>query len=124
MHRLALSLAVCLHAAVSFAALEIAEALDGALSVVRDGKPVIEDIAVNAGEVPKSEVRSSFEKLSDGSKVWNRWCEVRDRRYRLEVARRSDGAVEITIAGQMEGSSRFRTRAVVLKIQKKKALIS
>ena len=110
-----LLLAVCLCTASSFSALEIVESPSGALTVVRDGKTIIEDIAVNAGEVPGSEIRSSFELLPDGSKVWNRWCEACDRRYRLEVAQRSDGAVEITLAGQMEGSSRFRTRAVYLR---------
>ena len=115
MRRMTLLLAVCLCTASSFSALEIVESPSGALTVVRDGKTIIEDIAVNAGAVPGSEIRSSFELLPDGSKVWNRWCEACDRRYRLEVAQRSDGAVEITLAGQMEGSSRFRTRAVYLR---------
>ena len=51
-------------------------------------------MSVDRGNVDDSDVKSSFATLADGTRVWNRWSEVKDRRFRLEVAERADGAVE------------------------------
>lgn len=89
---------------------------DGLLSVVCGGRTVVSSLTVDRGDVGDGDVRTSYAELPDGSKVWNRWSEVRDRRFRLEVAKRADGAVEITLAGQMEPSSACRRRILDLHL--------
>lgn len=96
-------------------ALEVVEK-DGIFSVVRDGTAVVTGIAVDRGDVGSDDVKTSFATLSDGTKVWNRWSEVRDRRFRLEVAQRADGAVEISMSAQMEPSSKCRRRFLDLML--------
>ena len=76
--------------------------VDAALSVVqrgsgfridRDGKPLVNAVVVENGkngEVGKDEAKMSFCKSARFGKVWNRWLERSDGRYRLEVAERSD----------------------------------
>lgn len=104
-------------AANCFAALTVVEhPADGGLRILRDGKPIVESVAVGLGGDGKMpQPQRSFVVREDGAKVWNRWCEERERRYRLEVAQRADGAVEITLSGQMEGSSPYRARTVHLR---------
>ena len=82
---------------------------DGVLKVLRDGKVLVDSIAVERG-VDSSDVKSSCTSLADGTRVWNRWSEVKDRRFRLEVAERTDGAIEITMTGQADADSAVRDR--------------
>lgn len=102
-------------AASARTALEVVER-DGVLSVTRDGRTVVSSVAVDRGDVGSDDVKGSFAEQPDGTKVWNRWSEVRDRRFRLEVAKRADGAVEITLAGQMEPESACRKRHLDLHL--------
>ena len=82
---------------------------NGVLKVLRGGRVVVDSIGVERG-VDAADVKSSCTKRADGTRVWNRWSEVRDRRFRLEVAERSDGAVEITMTGQADADSAVRDR--------------
>ena len=90
---------------------------DGVLSV-RDGdRVVVSQVAAYRGEgVDETGSRRSFATLADGTKVWNRWSEARDGRYRLEVAERPDGAVEITLLGTVSPFDAIRTRALALTV--------
>lgn len=96
-------------------ALDVVER-DGVLSIVRGDETVVSALTVDRGDVGDEDVRTSFAALPDGSKVWNRWSDVCDRRFRLEVAKRVDGAVEISVAGQMEPSSSCRRRFLDLHL--------
>lgn len=96
-------------------ALDVVER-DGVLSIARGNETIVSALTVDRGDVGNEDVQMSFRALPDGSKVWNRWSEVRDRRFRLEVAKRIDGAVEITVAGQMEPSSSCRRRFLDLHL--------
>ena len=73
----------------------------GRLCVMRNGEVLVSEVSVDRGGIDDGDVKHSSAVLSDGTRVWNRWSEVEDRRFRLEVAERSDGAVEITMMGQM-----------------------
>ena len=96
------SAALCVVGLRAFA-LDVVER-DGQFSVLRDGSPIVTGISVDCGGMGRDDVRASFAEMDDGSKVWNRWSEVRDRRFRLEVAKRADSAVEISMSAQMEPS--------------------
>ena len=71
--------------------------------IKRNGKVLFESLQVETS-VPLSKlpVKNSFQTLKDGSKVWNRWCEERGNRFRLEVADKSDNTIEITLSGENE----------------------
>ena len=113
MGRFLLAAACCLPCVV-FATLTVSEK-DGEFTVLRDGKVIIRRIWVDlGGDGSRPETRRSFATLPSGTKVWNVWSEETDKRYRLEIAERSDGAVEMTLVGQMEGASKFRTRRLYL----------
>lgn len=86
----------------------------GNLSIRRDGREFIRSIAVEAGS--PADVRRSFTTLSDGTRVWNRWSEEPKSSFRLEVADRADGAVEITFAGQVPFDAADRKRYVRMEI--------
>ena len=102
------------------AALTVEERGEG-FAVLRDGTVVVEDVRVDLGPNAGPDdagraAQRSFATLADGSRVWNRWNETRDRRFRLEVAERADGAVEISVLGQAEISSDIRLRKLELKV--------
>ena len=107
--------AVTAAAAVAQGALKVEER-NGRLRVLRNGAELVSSVSVDRGDVDASDIRSSCEMLADGTKVWNRWSEVKDRRFRLEVAERSDGAIEITMTGQMEFESKIRRRLLNLDL--------
>lgn len=88
----------------------------GQLCVERNGKELISSIAVDRGGIGQEDVQTSFTVLQDGSRVWNRWSEQNDRRFRLEVAARADGAVEITLLGSADADSQVRNRYLNLAI--------
>lgn len=74
-----------------------------AFDVLRGDEVVARDIRVDRGaDVGTNDVRSSFFVRPDGTRVWNRWSEVADRRFRMEVGARADGAVEITFASETD----------------------
>ena len=103
--------AVAMECGTALAALTVEEK-DGAFRVLRDGKPVIERLMVDlgGGGVAKDLKRSYAEKAGVG-KVWNVWSEEPDFRHRLEVVERTDGAVELTLAGQAaDGPTPYRAR--------------
>ena len=102
-------------ATAAFGALDVVER-DGNLCIVRDGKTIVESIRLDGCDFPDAEAKTSFTTTKDGSRVWNRWCEDEARAVRLEVAARADGAVEITMAGQVPWDAKNRRRAVILGI--------
>ena len=111
-------LAVVVLTVAAFAArgaLQVGE-VEGRLRVLRDGVTLVSAMSVDRGSVDDSDVKSSFATLTDGTRVWNRWSEVKDRRFRLEVAERADGAVEITMSGQSDADSTLRTRMLNLDV--------
>ena len=99
----------------AFGALDVVER-DGGLSVVRDGKTIVESIRLDGCDFPDGDAKTSFTMTKDGSRVWNRWCEDPARAIRLEVAARADGAVEITMAGQVPWDAKNRRRALRVDI--------
>ncbi len=88
----------------------------GRLCVLRNGRVLVSEISVDRGGIGDGDIRCSSAVMQDGTRVWNRWSEVKDRRFRLEVAARSDGAVEITMMGQMGPDSKVRRRLLCLDI--------
>ena len=91
------------------AALSVVER-NGTIQVERDGQPLVRSISVDRGALDGRDVRRSTVVAKDGSKVWNVWSEDEGRKFRLEVAERKDGAVEITMAGHVDGESASRLR--------------
>ncbi|MBE6366355.1 MAG: hypothetical protein E7052_00385 [Lentisphaerae bacterium] len=71
--------------------------------IKRNNQVLFETVEVKTS-VPLDQlpVQESFQTLPDGSKVWNRWCEKRGNRFRLEVADKSNNTIEITLAGENE----------------------
>ena len=99
----------------AFATLRVHEK-DGNLSVVRNGRVLISDIVPDRGNVRGDDVKSSYVEMPDGARVWNRWSEDPDCRFRLEVADRSDGAIEITFMGEADTVSGCRRRMIHLDL--------
>ena len=88
---------------------------DGGFAVMRDGVRVA-FARVDLGTGVPSNPKSSFAEKPDGEKAWNVWCEDEHLRYRMEAAVRADGAVEITVGGEMKCDSPYRTRRLLLTI--------
>lgn len=89
---------------------------DGTFKVMRNGKVLVSAVVADRGCTDRQDVKSSFVRKDDGSKVWNRWSEKRDGRFRLEIAERADGAVEITMLGQVDPEDRIRRRTLRLEL--------
>ena len=86
----------------------------GCVEILRDGVAVARArVDLGAGVTPDD--RTSFDD-SAGAKVWNRWCEREDLRYRFECAKRADGAIELTMSGEMKCNSPWRTRQLRLTV--------
>ena len=83
-------------------------------TIERDGKPFVSSITVDNGMKTAKGVKTSFCKSARFGKVWNRWLEDHDGRYRLEVAERPDGSIEITFAGEVDPYDVNRARLVRL----------
>lgn len=83
---------------------------------MRDGKVLVSSIAFDCGDFGADEIKSSYVERPDGTRVWNRWSEAFDRRFRLEAAERADGAVEITLMGEVPYGSDCRRRMAYLEI--------
>ncbi|MBO5940289.1 MAG: hypothetical protein J6R18_03725 [Kiritimatiellae bacterium] len=91
--------------------------IDGEFRVLRGARVLVSAVVADRGVSDAcSEVKSSIVQKPDGTKVWNRWCEKSDGRFRLEVAERADGAVEITMLGQVDPEDKIRTRRYRLQI--------
>jgi len=88
---------------------------NGTFDVLREGRPVA-SCSVKRGACDEADVKSSVVTLPTGTRVWNRWSESRDRRFRLEVAEREDGAVEVTMSGEADADSDCRQRWLELRI--------
>lgn len=93
---------------------------DDGFVVKRDGIVIIDSVAMKfrAGVTPAS-VKKSYEELIDGSKVWNEWNEDQEIKYRMEVAQRADGAIELTMSGE---DNVLQTNMRILSISVKKEL--
>lgn len=112
--RMGLAVAFASMALSASAMLDVIET-NGTFAVMRDGRTIVQGVKADlGGDGRRPEERRSFSSLPDGSKVWNVWSEQPDRRYRLEIARRADGAVEMTLAGQTAAGSPYTTRRLYL----------
>ena len=107
--------AVSIAAVAAHGALRVVEK-DGSFSILRDGATVVESIRVDRGDVPDDDVKSTFAVTKDATRAWNRWSEEKGRRFRLEVVERRDGAVEITMAGQVDWNSPFKRRRIAVGV--------
>lgn len=99
----------------ALAALDVRES-GGKLEVLRDGEVLIGSVRMDRGGLGEDDVESSFIRLPDGSRVWNRWSKRQDRSFRMEVAMRADGAVEITMQSQVAFDTPHRRRMLELSI--------
>ena len=102
-------------AALAANAFEVVEK-DGRLSVCDGTRIVVSGISVERDGASGSVRRGRSD--GDGAKVWNEWDETRDGRYRLEVAERADGSVEITMSGQVDPYDKVRSRYLRLDVPK------
>lgn len=116
MKKLVVVLACVMSVSATFAELQIRDE-GGQLSVWRDGRPLVARIVVDVGKGAYEE-KSSFCVSRDGSRVWNRWCEDRSRRFRFEAVERSDGAIELSLFGEAEPFVKERLRALRLEFSK------
>jgi len=96
------------------AALTVAEGEDGTLSILRDGRPFVRKIEATGGEPKPKTIERSFETAADGARVWNRWSADKEGRFRLEVVQRPDGAIELSLVGEADGSAKNRLRRLAL----------
>ncbi|MBO4514013.1 MAG: hypothetical protein J5746_14750 [Victivallales bacterium] len=90
---------------------------DGTLQVLRDGKVLVKSIRLSLLDTELKEPKRSNNVQKDGSQVWNIWSEHPDTRVRMEVARRSDGAVEISMLSNMLPMPVSRHRYVYLDLE-------
>ena len=104
--------------AANAAALTVAEDAEGRLSVLRNGKVLVGSVEPVTGDPAPREVKRSFATLPDGAKVWNRWCEEKVGRFRMEVVERPDGAVEMSVLGEADGKTENRMRGLRLNVPK------
>ena len=111
---IALAAAFC--AVSASAALTVSEREDGSFSVLRDGKVLVESAAFHCASPKPARIEKSFETAPDGAKVWNRWSEEREGRFRMEVVERPDGAVEMSVFGETDGWATNRLRGLRLEI--------
>ena len=88
----------------------------GAFAILQDGKTLVDAVSVDVGDLGVAEVRRNFVVGADGAKVWNRWCEDRAHRFRLEVVERPDGAVEMSLLGEVEAPYAERNRRLELHV--------
>lgn len=85
---------------IAYAKLSVKQVGDN-FAIYNDGQLIVERLESNMDSVARPEcVKRSFATLPDGTKVWNKWCEDKEARYRLEVAERADGAIELTLMGE------------------------
>lgn len=112
-------LAGALGAASASAALTVSEREDGSFAVLRDGKTLVESAAFQCGKPKPVRIEKSFETAPDGAKVWNRWSDEREGRFRMEVVERPDGAVEMSVFGETDGAASNRLRGLRLEIPKR-----
>ena len=96
------------------AALAVSADSQGRLSVLRQGQAVVSSLVLECGT--NVVFRKSYVRQDDGTKVWNQWSEDPETSARLEVAERSDGAVEVTMAGKVAFNSANNERSVVLTV--------
>lgn len=90
---------------------------DGRFTVRDGGKVVVSAISAGcADEGTGLEVKRSHVSLGDGTEVWNQWCEARDGRYRLEVARHPNGEVEVTMMGEVDPFDHVRKRCISVEL--------
>ena len=94
----------------------VVEENGGAFRIKRSGKVLVSAVVADRGETGPSDVKTSFTENPDGSKIWNRWSEKSDGRFRLEVAERADGAVEISLLGQIDPGDRKHRRTLRLEL--------
>ncbi len=113
-----LFLPVLLFAAMLSARLTV-EPQGDSFAVKRDGIVLIESMEVKT-DIPMEQVtvRTSHQALPDGTLAWQRWCEQQNNRFRLEVAQRADGAIEITMTGEIDALDPNCTRMLTLTLDK------
>ena len=116
--------AALLSFAMGFAAMDASAALSvvqrgPGFRIDRDGKPLVMAMLVENGKkggTGNRDVKKLFCNSVRFGKVWNRWLENSDGRYRLEVAERPDGSVEITFAGEVDPYDVNRARLIHLTL--------
>ena len=118
MMRIALAAAAVCSGLQAVAALKVEEAADGTLSILRDGRAFVVAVEALGGAPAPRTVERSFATAADGSKVWNRWSPEKEGRFRLEVVERTDGAVELSLVGEADGSCKNRERTLQLRLSK------
>ena len=88
----------------------------GAMSIFREGRPLVERVVLLRGDADDGDLRLSS-LTTNGVRVWNMWSEAGGRQVRLEAAVHPQGHVELTMAGRSaygeDGFSERRIRLVV-----------
>ncbi len=88
----------------------------GVIRVLRDGQPLVESVTLSLLDAELIEPKRNAKTLPDGTRVWNLWSEHQDSRVRMEVARRGDGAVEISMLSNILPLSARASRFIQLKL--------
>ena len=108
----AVSLGVLCLTGPVLAALSVREVGDGVFDIVRDGVVVLDDVRATFGWPQPTKFRSEKSVAPDGSRVWNRWSDEKEGRFRFELVERKDGAIEVSIMGSGDATTKNRWRNI------------
>lgn len=101
---------------IADAALCVVERPDG-IAVLKDGEVLVERTEISlGGDGILGQVKKSSAILPDGTKVWNFWCEEPLRKFRFEAAERADGAVELSLGGDVAAGSPYDRRILRIRV--------
>ena len=108
----AVSLGVLCLTGPVLAALSVREVGDGVFDIVRDGVVVLDDVRATFGHPQPMKLSSKKSVAADGSRVWNQWSAEKEGRFRFEIVERKDGAIEVSILGSGDATTKNRWRNI------------
>ena len=89
----------------------------GHFQIMHRGKVLFEDtlpVVRDDGVQPK--LQEKFQKLTDGTSVWNVWNDDFETRFRMETAISADGSrIEISFLGEAPADTKHRQRMLYLR---------
>jgi len=109
---LALVFGACGVVSTAQAALSVREAGDGTFDILRDGVPVVCNVRTTFGSPGPVKIEKAQLVAPDGSRVWERWSGEKEGRFRFELVERKDGAIEVSILGSGDATTKNRWRNI------------